>query len=161
MMKTWFVRIGLLLVLLAAHVEVWRPFRVMVTTRLVQPVLAPEAGIQSSGVSFTLTRGENSSNVKIPGGIFLLFPCIIFLLIGRYRPIGWLWLGHLAGGLVSFGCFWAGVHMAPWLLYMGGFINSYLIRAASMGYLVLVWVSHYRVSGPVGLKENTSPATKG
>jgi hypothetical protein len=148
--KTITARLAILLVLLTAYVGVWRPLRTVTTTQLAQPVLAPGAEIKN-GVYFTMQAGEYSARYTAPAGGLWLLPAIVFVLIGRWRPIGWLLAGHLVIGLIAFGCLLVGVGRVDWLLLAGDFLGNDLTRVGSMAYLVLVWVRHVDLRGAADL----------
>ena len=136
--KSWAVRLVVLCALLAVYVVLWRPFRTFLTIQSMQPLSVSQTELFSDGISFAVKTGPYTALYKTIGGSFWLFPGIVFVLMGLWKPVVKLWLGHLAAGVLIFICFWIGVHgAAGWMIKTGGFLISYAVPAGSIGYLVL------------------------
>lgn len=135
--KSWPVRLGVLAVLMITYMFIWRPVRSTVTLRLIQPVLAPTAQVER-GVSFDVETGNTTAIYRTVAGTFWLFPSMVFVLMGHWKPVLKLWAAHLIAGVIIFACFWIGVYgAADWMTKIGEFIITYLVPAGSIGYIVV------------------------
>lgn len=138
--------LGLALGLLLVHVGLWRPAREALVRHVAFPVAASVETPRAEGLalarsprSITATEAATGREAvyRAPAGLEYLVAALVLIAAFPRRPYWfWLWLAHLALGVVGFGGFVLGVGWTDVGFEVGVLVRDYLAQALNLLALV-------------------------
>lgn len=134
------VRIALVVALALVHIGIWRPVRTFLVEHAAYPLVASLATPRAEGVALRLEprtiRADADGQVYryyAPAALgYLVIGLILIAAFPRRRYWLWLWLAHVALGVLTFAAFVLGVGWTPAGFATAKLGQEYLAPALSL-----------------------------